>query len=426
MRTKVRRLLGLAICLILVALSGTALADSPQYKPGFPCPRPDNSDVLATAICANSDMAKAELNVEKAYYVVREADGPSTYHDLKLKADADDKKLRRDCGIPLPGRPGTMPIDGASCYIKEAAKNAQDLGEDAYGYGYDEINRDIDTHIALQQKLIDDHILDSPQADGVYGDTTREAIIAWQRGMGDVATGFLSNYQAMQLITEPPPTIPPEWKARDLFQNLFSNDMLNIQVAFLESVLGPARTVTALSQNRQARTYRAMGCAVTAYVQNDVVYGYGMNISRACYADLSSFVGGTDMPPITVSSTFGQYEDGIPGSYLATCLQDCGNAQDPMVIMRYEGPHADNYIDIELGVTLGTDKAIDASEAWADAMKAEGEKWIDDGNFNCAPGGDKYQDVAAKAFAGVAPTWLFVGYGQDEWEDQAQSGCPSQ
>jgi hypothetical protein len=421
-----RRLFGLAICLTIIALSGTALADSPEYKPGFPCPRPDNSDVLATAICSDSAMAMAELEMEKSYYAARESDGPSAYHDLKLKADADDKKLRHDCAIPSPGTPGSMPTDGGACYIKETEANAKEMGWNSYGYGADEINRSIDAHIALQQKLIDDHILNAAQADGVYGDTTREAIIAWQRGMGDLATGFLSNFQALQLITEPPPVVPPEWKARDLIQTLFSNDMLNIQVPLLESVLGPARAVATLPQGREARTYRALGCAVTAYVQNGAVYGYGMNISRACYVDLSAFDGGTEMPAMTVSSTFGQYESGFSGSFLATCLQGCGNAQDPMIIMRYDGPHSNNYIDVELAVPLATDQAINASEIWTNAMKSEGDTWIDDGKFNCSPEGDKYQQIAANAFSNVALTWLFVGYGQDEWMDQAGNGCSSQ
>jgi hypothetical protein len=319
-----------------------------------------------------------------------------------------------------------MPSGGPACYIKETEKNAQTWGYDAYGAGYDEVHRDIADHIALQQKLIDDHILDAPQADGVYGDTTREAIVAWQRGMGDLATGFLSDFQALQVMTEPPPTIPPEWKARDLIQSLFSDDMLTIQVPFLESVLGPARTLATLPQGRQARTYRALGCAVTAYVQNGAVYGYGMNISRACSVDVSAFVRGTGIPPITQSSTFGQYENGLSSSFLSTCLQGCGNAQDPMLIMRYDGPHVYNYIDIELVVPLGSDQAISASEVWANAMKSEGDTWIENAKFNCSPEGDKYQQIAENAFSNVSPTWLFVGYGQDEWMDQAVNGCSSQ
>jgi hypothetical protein len=85
-----------------------------------------------------------------------------------------------------------------------------------------------------------------------------------------------------------------------------------------------------------------------------------------------------------------------------------------------------NYIDIELVVPLGSDQAISASEVWANAMKSEGDTWIEDAKFNCSPAGDKYQQIADNAFSNVSPTWLFVGYGQDEWMDQAVNGCSSQ
>ena len=98
--------MGMRLSTALLVIAGLACSGSAawatDYHPGFTCPRPDASDPLTTAICADPAMAKAELTLEKAYYAHRELEGPSAYHRLKVQAVAYDTEMRKACDIPAP------------------------------------------------------------------------------------------------------------------------------------------------------------------------------------------------------------------------------------------------------------------------------------------------------------------------------------
>jgi hypothetical protein len=63
----------------------------------------------------------------------------------------------------------------------------------------EEAARPVELHVALQDRLRALGLL-SGMVDGVYGDSTRRAIAAWQRGLGRAATGVVSNDEAALLI----------------------------------------------------------------------------------------------------------------------------------------------------------------------------------------------------------------------------------
>jgi hypothetical protein len=139
--------------LVVVTVIASASGRAAEYHPGFACPRPDASDPLATAICADPDLAKAELVLEKAYYLRREVDGPLAFQALKGKAAAIDKATREACGIPTPGSVAAMPSGAAACYVAKTQRAASDWATSVTWSAYDEATRDIDVHIELQQKL---------------------------------------------------------------------------------------------------------------------------------------------------------------------------------------------------------------------------------------------------------------------------------
>jgi hypothetical protein len=223
-----------------LACSGSA-AWATDYHPGFACPRPDASDPLTVAICADPAMAKSELALEKAYYAHRESEGPSAYHRLKVQAVLYDTEMRKACDIPGPGHGDALPPGAASCYTKHIDEQARTWSRGLMWPAYFEGERDIDAHIALQQKLAAGGLISAEQANGVYGDATRVAIITWQRADGFAATGFLSDLEARQLLADPPPgPLPPAQENTDKLQRIFTSDMLGVQVAYLEARLGPA------------------------------------------------------------------------------------------------------------------------------------------------------------------------------------------
>lgn len=419
---RVSRILTLAgaAATVIFAVVASLGAQAQEYRPGFACPRPDETDQLATAICADAGMAKAELILEKAYYLHREVEGPSAFIALKARAGTFDKTVRDACKIPSPGKPGPMPGTAGACYIGQATKFAKEWAGSLYGPPYDEAVRDIDTHIALQRQLISLGLLQGASADGVYGDATREAIISWQRARNLRATGFLSEMQARQLMGSSTLNgIISRDAAAERLQALFTRDMLEIRVAYLETLTGPAMRIAKLSGDREARTYRLAGCDVTAYVMRGDVYGYGLDVKRACKPDISDIF--RSAPQTSWPMTFGTFgQDFWGAAYQANCLTSCGNSSVPLVLFRYQGPHASDYINVELTVALYLDSTLTASETWKDAMKPRGADYVINGKFNCE---GRYQEVAQKAFAGIAFTHLFVGHGQDETADEVDMSC---
>jgi hypothetical protein len=160
---------------------------------------------------------------------------------------------------------------------------------------------------------------------------------------------------------------------------------------------------------------------VTAYAKDSAVYGYGIDVSRACNVNLSDMTGYA-LPDI-YGATFGTIaQAGIDGVIQATCLADCGNSSDPLIVAYSEGPHAVNFIDVELSVPLVTDASLNAADAWEKAMKPEGQGYLENARFNC---GDRHQAVAQQAFKDIAVTHVFVGHGQDEVENAILKSCPT-
>ncbi len=199
-----RKLLAAATFLGVVFVGRASFAA--EYKPGFACPRPDNSDLLAVSICGNQAMARAELLFEKTYYAHRQQDGVQADHDLKAQATNFDRQLRAACGIPVAGSAGSMPATGPACYVSEITRQMWQWNLSLHGDAFQEAARDIDTHIAAQQRLIDLGFLPAgTKADGVYGDATRDAIVSWQKKQGFPATGFLSNSEVSNLLGAPSP-----------------------------------------------------------------------------------------------------------------------------------------------------------------------------------------------------------------------------
>jgi hypothetical protein len=76
----------------------------------------------------------------------------------------------------------------------------------------------------------------------------------------------------------PAPITPyaPRPPAGMSLQEIFNDDMMHIQVPFLESRVGAARRVDKLTRGEQIRTYTIEGCKVTVYVKNNEIVGYGL------------------------------------------------------------------------------------------------------------------------------------------------------
>lgn len=201
--------------------------------------------------------------------------------------------------------------------------------------------------------------------------------------------------------------------AGDKLEKIFNSEMIGANLPYLEKITGPAKNTFSYEKNQKTNTYKVESCEVTVRVSNGTVQSLGLkNLSKKCTFDLNNFVpnvGGGKLPPLH-NMTFGQFDIFTGnGKYTADCLMSCGNAADPVAYENWQASRADGGFDIELGVVLASDSAIDASNKWRNAMlKDEGEDWIIDTKFNCS---NKYNSIAQKAFKNVKITSATIGFG---------------
>ncbi|AOW45762.1 hypothetical protein A4S02_02215 [Acetobacter ascendens] len=100
---------------------------------------------------------------------------------------------------------GTPKAD-PDCYISKMGEITDKYKTRLSGASLEEANRDINEHIKLQQQLINlGYMPAGSVADGVYGESTRAAIIKWQKNIGyHNPTGFLSDDDVPKLMASTP------------------------------------------------------------------------------------------------------------------------------------------------------------------------------------------------------------------------------
>ncbi|WP_159262567.1 peptidoglycan-binding protein [Komagataeibacter xylinus] len=407
----------------VMLLWAPALA-APAYHPGFACPRPDGADVLATALCADPAMAKAELDLEKVFYAHRAQEGTGAYSAIKAQAVAYDTALRNACAIPAAGTPGAvLPSGAASCYVKVTEQQAAEWAKTLSGPYAQEAARDIDLHIALQQKLINAGYASSPmvKADGIYGDGTRTAIKSWQAAYGDGQTGAIADDEVPHVEKlgvsravrwahqSPEPSLSSDTSAPPLLR-IFQLDMLGIQRPFLEQIAGIAKYVNHYSDKTATYTYMIKGCELTAYEQGDQIQGYGLKVTPSCSVPLTPFI--QNSTPTVAELTLGDISAALNGNArpVSDCLEGCGNAADPNIGLMEQGSHAEDYVNIEVYAPVVDDKALDASSNWQNAIrKHETDDYIVNGKFNCD---GKYAAEGLHAMRDVPVKEIYVGRGE--------------
>ena len=147
-----------------------------------------------------------------------------------------------------------------------------------------------------------------------------------------------------------PPAGPPSAR----LAQVFTPDMLGANVAYLETITGPA-----FKTEGATRIYKLDGCTVIvgaakSRIENLGIQGYG---GRCSFPIAQYFAGGYDHP-VPNLPTFADIQAGLGGDYGADCLTLCGNAADPVVSLTYHGSHADNFNDLVAEVSIGDDATL--------------------------------------------------------------------
>lgn len=210
--------------------------------------------------------------------------------------------------------------------------------------------------------------------------------------------------------TAAPAAEPAATTAPRVVEQLFTAEVIGMNLAHINQLAGPA-----VRSELHRHQYQVDGCALTLRTDDadQTVQAVEVAITPSCQLSLAplfnSFAG---EPPLQLQAlnfdNFGKLLGGA--SYYADCLSQCGNAADPTVALYMEGPRALHLLEFAIAVPLVNGPALDAAETWRSAMeKAESETYVLDTRFNCEP--ERFQPVAAPAFAAVHPTVFMFGRG---------------
>jgi hypothetical protein len=197
-----------------------------------------------------------------------------------------------------------------------------------------------------------------------------------------------------------PLSFTPEFAGPRLarLKELFGPKLFGVQVAYLESIAGPAMRIAPAKDGEERRTYEVDRCTFFVDAAKGEIAGFGVETAALCPVAIDAFLPDREFPALK-ALTFGAFDAGAgsPGTFTADCLELCPNLADPVVTEAWDGPHADDFIHVELSAPLVDDAAIAAAQTWAAALKADG-----DPNAGAAKG--DHQEAARAAFKAVHPT----------------------
>ena len=212
----------------------------------------------------------------------------------------------------------------------------------------------------------------------------------------------------------PPPAAQDASTAAKLAM-VFAPDALGENVAHLETITGPDFSATPgpPGGSQTINTYKVDRCRVLVGVSNGTVDNVGIeNYGGDCQFQVGQYfhqdVGkdGKTQDVVSSTPTIGELTRGLGGTFVSDCITFCGNAADPVVLLEYDGSHADNFDQLVATIVLNSDNTMKASEVWASALA---KKYGNDYPAQMDNTKDNLNDVADDAFRDIRPTTIQVG-----------------
>lgn len=176
--------------------SGAAAKLGPSFNCAYARPP------LAAMLCSDPELSLTDLRFGQAYYALLQSSDPQG----KSQLEAEDRKFLADvqdkCRLPHSGTLTPQIWQARECvkgaYEGETAKWVARLT----GAGLQEAVRPAEQHVELQLELQKLGFLRSIPVSGVYDESTRAAISAWQSARGRSVTGLLGDVDAQALDKE--------------------------------------------------------------------------------------------------------------------------------------------------------------------------------------------------------------------------------
>jgi hypothetical protein len=146
-----------------------------------------------------------DLRFNQAYWALFQQLDRSARQALLQEDAAFIDAVQEQCGVPRSGGLSAQVLQAKDCirgsYEGQRVRWLFRLSAPAY----QEATRPAGRHLALQQALQALGFLSSAKlTDGVYGEQTRDAIVAWQTARGRAPTGLLGEDDARALEQEAP------------------------------------------------------------------------------------------------------------------------------------------------------------------------------------------------------------------------------
>ncbi|MBV9995788.1 MAG: hypothetical protein JO127_11325 [Caulobacteraceae bacterium] len=207
----------------------------------------------------------------------------------------------------------------------------------------------------------------------------------------------------------PAPAKPPTSRAgapaalSGRLARIFTPDMLGANLAYLETVTGPA-----FKTEGADNLYKVDGCTVIIGATKGKIDNLGLaDYGARCRFPIGQYFAQGYDHPIPEAPSFGDLQQGLGGHFSADCLRLCGNAADPVVSLYYQGSHADNFNDLLASVPVNDEPVLTAYQDWSDKLADKhGEDYVVSGKYRT---GDDMADVASRDFAPIRPTLVRVG-----------------
>lgn len=151
--------------------------------------------------------------------------------------------------------------------------------------------------------------------------------------------------------------VPPAPPAR--LPQLLTERTIGRQLTYFEGISGPAQQV-----DGRRRKYQVDGCDLEIEVGSEQqIEALSVRVTGACsfeWRDMAHNMTGLGRPEQT---TLAQFLDNVGDSsiyHLGGCASDCGNMAAPEIWLQRFGSHADDYIDLTVGVGIDSMQEADA------------------------------------------------------------------
>ena len=197
---------------------------------------------------------------------------------------------------------------------------------------------------------------------------------------------------------------------------IFQYKMLGAQLAYLESIAGPAVHVN----TDGTRDYEVDGCEVLVRSDGVSVVALRLFLNKECTFDPGRFYenrGNSSLSlPTANSTTFGIFasrfgspaQRGYPGIKFLTPCGLCGNSQIPWVYLYAQEGHAENWLEWLVGADSNSQPTLNATDRLMKTMIArEGRAYEFDTKFNCDM---KYDKLAVEVLKNVKVAFMEIGH----------------